>query len=195
MLVDALQWIQHCQRLTVNEFVSSVITTLLFICPKLTPSSSRSGGSVSQHQQCKQTLTIRISCSPKRCQPSHSAFHAVLFLIPCKRGTLSTHPCSLHTVSVSALGICNGTSALRVWELVLITYRIDCNLTSRIGVGLNRCAETLLHRLWWFCTALVEIVGSGTAHSLPCLSLATTFRVKNPGNRCCAWVRVTLKPD
>jgi len=62
-------------------------------------------------------------------------------------------------------------------KLVFVTYRIDCNLKSRTGVGLNRCVETLLHRLWWFCTALVEIVGSGTAHSLPCLSLETTFRV------------------
>ena len=110
---------------SVTQFGSSEKCTFVFICPKLTPNSSRSGGSARQQMFMESPiLTIRISGRPKGCQPAHLPFHAILFWVPCKRCTPSTHPCSLHTVSVSAVAIYSQVSAwTRLECTVLIIIR------------------------------------------------------------------------
>ena len=52
----------------------------------------------------------------------------------------------------------------RVWESM--TYRIDYNSTSRIGVGLCQREVTLPH-MQWIYRDLVAVLGSGTGHCLP----------------------------
>ena len=51
-------------------------------------------------------VTIRVSGGSKGSKPSHFGFHAVWLSIACERCTSSTHPRSLHTISVSTWGIC-----------------------------------------------------------------------------------------
>jgi hypothetical protein len=128
--------------------------TLDLICPKLTPSSSRSGGSGVNIFACWLN-TIRISTCPKRCEPTHLSFHSVLFRVSSEWCAPSTYPISLHAIPVSALGVLSSAHFTRM-------YRIDCSLKNKTGVDRIHCWGNFDHSLLIY-RVLVEFAGSGRA--------------------------------